>query len=188
MTRLQLAVIAAGVLLAAGLTLGWHWFRPEPPKPEPYAPEEVQLDRSRVLERKTQADVRPAHKVPAGAKLERVVRVSVAPKELDLAAAADHSTECPTLDVDLSLVRLPDDTRRVIALSPNGEIIGGVDISVESAAPYKELKWAAGLTVNPLDQTFGGFVDRDMGPFRLGAEINQVRDGFDARLKAGLRF
>ncbi len=188
MTRLQLAIIAAGILLAAGLALGWHLFRPEPPKPEPYAPEEVQLDRSRVLERKPQADVRPPHKIPAGAKLERVVRVSVAPKELDLTAAADHSTECPTLDVDLSLVRLPDDSRRVIASSPNGEIVGGVDIPVESARPYKDLKWAAGLTVNPMEQTFGGFIDRDMGPFRLGAELNQVKDGFDARLKAGVRF
>lgn len=187
-TRLQLVITIAVGLLLAGFGIGWYFFRPSPPPPEVYAPAEVQLDRSRVLERKPQANVRPPHKVPSGAKVERVVRVSVAPKELDLTAAADHSTECPTLDVDLSLVRLPDDSRRVIASSSNGRVVGGMDIPVETAAPYKELKWAWGLSMSPIDNTFGAFIDRDLGPFRLGAEVNQIKNGFDARIKAGLRF
>lgn len=141
-----------------------------------------------MLERKPQANARPAHKVPENAKVERIVRVSVAPSEIDLAAPADHSSECPALDVDLSLVRLPDESRRVIASSPNGQILGGVDIPVESVAAYKELKWAAGLTANPLDRTFGAFLDRDLGPFRIGAEVNVLKNDYDIRLKAGVRF
>lgn len=179
-----------GIVLAivlAGLAAGWYLYKPKPPKTETYASEKIQLDRSRILERKPQEDAKPAHQVPEGAKVERIVRVSVAP-EIDKAGAIDTSHNCPALDVDLTLVRLPDESRRVIASSSNGKIVGGVDIPVEAAQVYKELKWAAGITANPLDRTLGGFIDRDLGPFRLGAEVNQIRDGFDVRLKAGVRF
>lgn len=194
------AYFYAGViiaLIAVGLGLGWKFFRPETPKPETYAVAEVQEDGSKVLERKPQANAKPAHKVPKGAKVERVVKIEVrsrpvnAPSALQTGAGETEppaAIDCPTVQVDLSLVRLPDESRRVIASSPNGEILTGVDIPVESARPYKELKWAAGLTANPIDRTLGAFIDRDLGPFRLGGELNQIKDGFDFRLKAGVRF
>ena len=195
MNRLYFIGIVA--LIVLGIALGWYFFRTEPPKPETYAPAEAQADGSKVLERKPQANAKPAHKVPKGATVERIVKLEVksepvnAPSALQTGAGkaeAPATTDCPPVQVDLSLVRLPDESRRVIASSPNGEIVGGVDIPVESAAPYKELKWAAGLTANPLERTLGGFIDRDLGPLRLGAEINQIKDGYDLRLKAGVRF
>lgn len=187
MTRLNAYGAAVVVLVLAGFGLGWYYFRPAPPKPETYAPAKVQADRSKVLERKPDAAAKPAHEVPRDAKVERIVRVSVEP-ERSANGPVDTQEYCPVLDVDLTLVRLPDESRRVIASSPNGRIIGGVDIPVESARVYKELKWAAGVSYNPLDRGFGGWLDRDLGPFRLGAELNQIKDGFDARLKAGMRF
>ena len=184
-------------LVVAGIFIGWKLFRPEPPKPETYAPAAAQEDGSKVLERKPQATAKPAHKIPKGAKVERVVKLEVKSKPVNAPSAlqtgagkaeAPAATDCPPVQVDLSLVRLPDESRRVIASSTNGEIVGGVDIPVESAAPYKELKWAAGLTANPLERTLGGFIDRDLGPLRFGAELNQIKDGYDLRLKAGVRF
>src|SRR3989304_5657602 len=71
----------------------------------------------------------------------------------------------------------------------NGEILAGVDIPVESARPVSEPKWAAGLTMSPITRGYGVFVDRDLGPFRVGAEVNQSESyGLDFRIKAGLRF
>ena len=184
-------------LVVAGLFIGWKLFRPEPPKPETYAPAAAQEDGSKVLERKPQATAKPAHKITKGATVERIVKLEVKSKPVNAPSAlqtgagkaeAPAATDCPPVQVDLSLVRLPDESRRVIASATNGEIVGGVDIPVESAAPYKELKWAAGLTANPLERTLGAFIDRDLGPLRLGAEINQIKDGYDLRLKAGVRF
>ena len=195
--RLYIYAGAVVVLILIGLAIGWKFFAPDLPKPEIYAPLSVQDDGSKVLERKHQHDAKPAHKIPDGAKVERIVKIEVrslpekapsASQEGSGLTDAPSKADCPPVKVDLSLVRLPDESRRVIASSSNGEIVGGVDIPVESARVYKELKWAAGVTVNPLDSTLGGFLDRDLGPFRLGAEVNQIKDGIDARLKAGMRF
>ncbi|MBI5888195.1 MAG: hypothetical protein HZB82_05730 [Deltaproteobacteria bacterium] len=94
------------------------------------------------------------------------------------------------MTVDLSVVKMPDDTRRVVASSPNGEVVGGVDIPVEAARPVPAVpKWAAGMSVNLLDRMPGVFIDRDFGPFRMGAEINRVSGaGMDARVRVGVRF
>lgn len=196
MTRVQLVIIAASVLLLAGLTLGWYLFRPEPPKPETYAHPITLKGGAQVLERKPQANARPAHKVPSGAAVERVVRVSVAPKEIDLTAPGAHSAECPALDVDLSLVRLPDDSRRVIASSPNGEIVGGVDIPVESAAPYKGYNWLVGGGVNLFDKGWeihGGRKIADSllgvtGPVYLGPMLIQREDRREYWMKGDILF
>jgi len=197
MMQFNWKVYAAGALVGLGLVLGWYFFRPAPPKQEFYAPPAVQDDGSKVLEKKPQASAKPPHKVPEGAKVERIVKIVVRSKPEKAPAATQEGrgeaetplkADCPPVKVDLSLVRLPDESRRVIASSPNGEIVGGVDIPVESARVYKELKWAAGVSYNPLDRGFGAFLDRDLGPFRLGAEVNQIKDGFDTRVKAGMRF
>lgn len=191
-TRLQLVVIVAVGLLLAGLALGWYIFRPGPPKPETYAPTAVQKDKSIIVEKKPSPTARPKAEVPKGAKVERIVRLEVKPLELPPQASLDSAgaleTSCPSLDMELSLVRLPDESRRVILKSDRGEVLNAVDIPVESARPFKGLKWAAGVSCNPMDRGLGGWLDRDLGPFRLGAEINQIKDGFDTRFKVGVRF
>jgi len=43
--------------------------------------------------------------------------------------------------------------------------------------------------MSPITRGYGVFVDRDLGPFRVGAEVNQSESyGLDFRIKAGLRF
>lgn len=191
--NLIIIAFVAGAALAS--LVNWKLWHKDPVI-ETYATEERQMDGSAILERKPDAAAKPVHQIPKGAKVERVVKLEVkatttetVSEDTDSAGAARPIIDCPPVQVDLSLVKLPDETRRVIASSTNGEIVAGVDIPVEAARQAKEPKWAAGLTMSPIGRGYGAFVDRDFGPFRVGAEINQSEAyGFDFRVKAGLRF
>jgi hypothetical protein len=197
-------LIAWTLAFAAGLWTGWMLWRPETPKPETYAPPVRQQDGSLVLERKPQEDAKPAQTVPKGAKVERIVQVVVQPSQPVHPAllppsgsvALEPNRSCPPVRVDLTLVRMPDQSRRVVASSPDGQVIGGVDIPVEAAAPQRVLKWAAGPSWNPADRTFGAWIERDAGFLRLGADLYQVREPLAAGgrttwagfIRAGIRF
>lgn len=77
------------------------------------------------------------------------------------------SSQCPPVRVDLTLVRLKDQSRRVIASSPDGQVVGGVDVPVESIERGPVLKWSIG-PVYTSDRQVGGFVDRDVGRLHVG--------------------
>ncbi len=191
------------LIIAAAVLGGWWWLQPAPVVETPAAAQR-QADGSDVLERAPTKSAKPAHQIPKGAKVERTVSVTVKPKEgppamPGLKAPADGlkpgPAACPPLKVDLSLVRLPDRTKRVVASSPNGEIVGGLDVPVETAAPPEEpARWAAGLSADPIHRLPGLWVERDVGRLRLGAEINRVRvlawgpDGTQIRLRVGMTF
>lgn len=199
-------IILIGIILGAflcGLALGWHLYRPEV-KAETYAPEKRLRDGALVLEKKpgakAEADaIAPPPKLPAG-KPERTVVVTVKPKPKPLPPAqpalpgqdgfcpVPREQECPPVRVRLDLVKLADDTRRVVASSPDGEIVGGLDVPLAPIVTARQPLWAAGVTMTH-DRRFGGFIDRDMGPVRLGAEIGQAADaGLEFRVRAGIRF
>jgi hypothetical protein len=177
--------------LAAGFGLAWWLFAAPTPKPEPAAAAVTQADGSLVIERAAQAPkTKPVHATPKGAKVERVVQVKVQPRAADPAAPAASVPKPVT--VDLSLVRLPDQTRRVIASSPDGDIVGGLDIPVEPVPYVAPRPWAAGLSYGPLDRSVGVWVDRDIGPLRAGVEVVQRREpgrsSIEARVRIGIRF
>lgn len=204
----KLAAWALGVALifGAGMTAGWKIWGPKQAKQEVYAAPVTQQDGSQILEKKPQADAKPAQQVPKGATVERVVQVTVQPdaphsfpgrSESDALVPADPARPpCPPVRVDLTLVRMPDLTRRVIASSPDGKVVGGVDIPVESAAPApRPLKWAAGASWNPTNRTYGGWVQRDIGPLLVGLDVLQQRVPdpisrvtWSAQIRAGIRF
>jgi hypothetical protein len=179
-------------------------WRPKTPKPEIYAPPVRQQDGSLVLERKPQEDAKPAQAVPKGAKVERIVQVVVQPSQPVPPAslppsgsvALEPNRPCPPVRVDLTLVRLPDQSRRVVASSPDGVVIGGVDIPVETAVPQRVMKWAVGPSWNPADRTFGAWIERDAGFLRIGADLYQVREPLTAGgrttwtgfIRVGIRF
>lgn len=207
-------IVAAVLVLAFGLGFGtaWKLYKPRAPKAETAAPAQRQADGSLVLERKPDAKARPAQELPKGAKVERIVQVTVQPKALPAlpgiptpgpgpaavpASNPGQSASNPRpIRVDLTLVRMPDQTRRVIASSPDGTVVGGVDIPEAPQPQPRVLKWAAGGSWNPADHTYGAWLDRDAGPLRLGAELNQVRAavtaggavGYEARIQVGIRW
>jgi hypothetical protein len=182
--RRGVQALAASLIFAAGIGTGWTLWRPKPPEVETYAQEKRQADGSLVLERKPQPDARPAHEIPKGAKLERLVQVHVKPRS-DTPTAATGTPgsgpvnvlpELPPVTVDLSLVRLSDQTRRVIVSSPNGDVIGGVDVPVEAAREAKALRWAAGYEFarSTWGKSHSIVVQRDLGPLRLGGRVGRV--------------
>lgn len=140
--------------------------------------EKRQGDGSLVLERKP-GKARPAHVVPKGGKAERVVRVDVQPERAD----------CPICTVDLTLVRMPDDMFRVVASSPNGTVMGGLDVPVAPLRVEKNHPWAAGISRGTGEESWGGWLDRDFGVLRIGVEANKTDvDKVEGRIKIGVRF
>lgn len=180
----QLLVVGA-VGLVLGLGAGWKLWRVNQVTPETYAREQRQSDGSLILEKKPQSDAKPAQEIPKGGAIERVIQVSIKPKPLDPIPMISSPMDAPgilmpgsaqpvnaPIRVDLTLVRMPDGTRRVLASSPDGEIVGGVDIPVESATSQKPLRWTASIlrTWEPTTgkQGWGGQLQRNMGPFVVG--------------------
>lgn len=159
----------AGLIVASIVVAVW----PRGKTPETYAPAVRRSDGSVVLERQPAAKPAVTHKLPAGGKRERSVHVDVKPTDPD----------CPLCSVDMTLVRMNDGSRRVIASSTTGEVVNGIDIPLLPADP--SLKWAAGVSYG---QGWGGWLDRDIGRLRVGIEVNDTDGGVEARGKIGFRF
>lgn len=191
--RLYWTIVLALSIIGAAIAVVLLWPHPKPVV-ETAKPAVTQSDGSTILERTdTQPSVKPPHVVPKGSTVERVVQVKVKPKVV----VADGIKDAPSLSpdakpannpitVDLSLVRLTDDTKRVIASSPDGEIVGGMDIPIETLA-YKPRVWAAGISVDPVHQVGGVWVERDISRIRLGVDagVNKFHD-FETRLRVGV--
>lgn len=183
---------AIAVALFAAAAFGWWLGQPRPVQ-ETAASEQRQADGSVMLERRPDVDARPKQQIPRKAKVERVAQVVVQPD-----AIAEAGQPCPPVTVDMTLIREPDGMRRVLASSPDGEVVGGIDVPVETAAPPPEPKrWAAGLSWSPADATAGVWIERDVPVFnqvlRVGAEVNQARAGMvpagvDGRVRIGFAF
>ena len=204
--RYSLFIVAILSFVVGGL-FGWR-VQLAKPVHEAAAHAQRQKDGSLVLAR-TEGTTTPTaapHAIPKGATEERRVQVVVQPPrgvvaqtDKESLAVGDHiadagkmiddSCDCPPVTVDLSLVRMQDKTRRVIASSPDGKILSGLDIPIETTTPKipRVPPWAVGVTISA-DRKFGGFLDRDLGPFRLGVEAFQSTNGWTAQARAGIRF
>ena len=172
------------LLVIIGAAWGvWHWASNRPVIETP-AVAVVQSDASVVLARTaTNSKAKPKQIIPKKAKVERIAQVTVKPTVVN----GDG------IKVDMTLFREPDGSRRVVASSPDGVVVGGVDIPVETPSLEGAHPWAAGLNFDPIHQTPGVWMDRDMGRLRVGVEVNVVKDrqsqyGGEIRAKLGWRF
>lgn len=187
--------ILAGVII--GLSLGWVLYHPRGPRVEAPASAARQADGSLVLERtgtgaKTDP---PPHEIPKGGKVERRVSVTVQPRTPPHTPGPEDWSRapapvCPPVRVDLSLVRMPDQTRRVVASSPTGEVVGGLDMPAEPPRLQpRAAVWSTGASYDPINRSYGAFVTRDLGPFRVGVEAYQQKQtGAAARVMVGIRW
>ena len=175
-------------VFAGGLAAGYRLYHSESIS-EGYAPQVKQKDGSVILKRDPEAKPdAPAPKLPG--KVERTMVVKVKPKPVpkvepvkpDANGFCPVAKECPALTVRLDLIQ-QDEGRRVVASSPDGDIVGGIDIPVEKWIKRNENKWAAGVTYDT-DKKPGAFLDRDLGPFRVGVEA----DAEVVRARVGIRF
>lgn len=169
------------VLAGCGAAVGWWWAQPDGQLPETPTPAQRQSDNSLVLERRPDPEARPRQQIPRGAKVERIAQATVQP---DTPAPA-AGQPCPPVTVDFSLIRDQAGGRRVLASSPDGQVVGGIDIPVEPAqAPEPPRRWAAGLSWSPLTRTSGIWVERDV---RIPIIDVQARVGVDVRHAGGVQ-
>jgi hypothetical protein len=193
MPRWMIYLLLGVACLIGAAALGWWLGQPEPVF-ETRALEQRQADGSVVLERRPDLQAKPAQQVPLGAKVERVGRVTAIPNSGTVVPNRGTAAfaPCPRVTVDWSLVREPDGGRRFLASSPDGTIVGGVDVPIETAAPPpKPLRWAAGVSWSPSDDTAGVWVERDVPLFglaaRVGLDVAQERALQGASTGSGLR-
>ena len=119
-------------------------------------------------------------KLPQGATLNRQIAVTVQPDAVVVDTMV--GLKLPPTKVDLSLVDMPDRTRRVVASSPDGMVTGALDIPV--ALIPETRKWAAGLS-SSTTRMAGLWIERDIGRMRLGVDLNQTRTGPEIRARVG---
>lgn len=181
--------IKTGALLGAGVLAGGllHWAASYYQRPVAEniaaAPAVKQADGSVVVRREPlptgQAPKLP-HQIPSGYKPERQVSAKIQPRQPD----------CPPVTVDMTIARDDEGGRRVIVSSPDGEVIDGLDITLESGLAMPERKkWAVGLAMNPVDKRMGVWAARDLGRLRLGADVRQSsHGGVEAWVSAGWTF
>lgn len=217
--KTHIVAIGAVALILLGFVVAWGIYRPTPPKPETAAPAVRQSDGSLELERAPSglkagapagsSPLKPAQEIPKGAKVERIVEVTIDPSKKavsgrngepvsgvvqtptdprDGAARPSSVAACPPVTVDLSLVRMPDKSQRVLASSPDGSVVGGIDVPVQDPAPFKVQRWTAsalaGYDAHAGRNVFGGEISYAKGPFVVSGGVI----GGTAFAGAGIRF
>jgi len=192
-----------GVVFALSLYKGHG-----PPQVAPKASEVRQADSSLVLAVTDSTPSRPpVHILPKGAKEERRVSVVVKPARglvvptkpeetmhVDTnahtkPAILEHdSCDCPPVQVDLSLVRIPDRTQRVIASSPDGYVLSGIDIPLVPVAPLVRNRYRAVGVVLGTDRAIGVFAEVDVWRFRIGGSVETGANGLQSSTRLGWIF
>jgi hypothetical protein len=183
--------------LISGLSLGWWLYRPGAPKIEPPAPAIRQSDGSLILKRKPDPSAKAPAEIPKRAHLERVERVVIQPRPTPIQdgnsgareGANMRTTICPPAELDLSLLKMPDKTERVVASSPDGKIVDGVDIPVApTPASTKIPRWTIsalyGYDVKRARTAWGAGLNYSRGPF----VVTTGAIGSTAFVGAGLKF
>jgi hypothetical protein len=181
--RAKLEALAA-LLFAVAAVLVWALW-PAKPVPELMtpAPQVQQADGSVIAARAPDPHpAPPPHVIPKGFTEVRRDVVTVAPTP---AAAASG---CPPVSVNLSVVRNGAD-QRVVASSPDGQVIAATDIPIEAAQlPPPPKPWAAGLSYDTR-HAVGIWLDRDVGRLVVGGALSRLPDGrTEAQVRVGVRF
>lgn len=189
-------ILQAVACVLVGILIGWWIRRPAPPVVEAAAPAVPLPSGGEVLKRAPGEPVPAATKTAAreaGGKLERVVQVVVQPRpvmpgetrqapsfEGEKINTPPQACSCAPVRVDLGLVRMPDRTRRVVATSPDGDVVGGLDIPVEpERLPRAMPRWSALGMYGP--DGYGAGVARRFGPLDVavvGMKIDGKLAGF----------
>lgn len=186
------------ILIGVWIGYGIYYTKPVPSTP---APAIIQHDGSEVV-RVVDTVVKIKQVIPKGYVRERVIQITAKPKDTLYSVDTVYNNdtliitkvnECGDVTVDISIVKnKKDDSRRVVVSSQDGTIVASKDIPIEDLKPIKSLKWAIGVTgrYDIIDSTpqVGAFVNRNVGPFVVGADISGWKSNISIGAKFGIRF
>jgi hypothetical protein len=74
----------------------------------------------------------------------------------------------------LSLIKLPDNTHRIVASSPTGQVLNAIDVPRMPVHIDGQKSWAAGALYNG---RWGAIVTRDLRWLSVGGSLTTDRDG-----------
>lgn len=179
-SKIYLGLLVLAVL--AAFVVWTQWPAPAVPENLTPAPQQPQADGSMQAARAPDAHpAPPPHLIPKGYHEVSRDAVTVAP------SAAAAASGCPSVHVDLSVVRDGND-QRVIASSPDGQVVSAINIPIEAAmTPPAPKLWAAGLGYTT-QREVGVWVERDVGRLRIGAEVLKGAGAPRAEIRVGVAF
>lgn len=178
--------LAAGCLLllvAVSGGVGYWIGSSRAPVPEDMTPASAQRqhDRSLILARIPDTKPKPPpHIIPHGDKEIRRVTTTLQPQ-------SGTGCTCKPIDLTTSLVR-EGGGLRVIQSAAGADITGGIDTPIVPLDLASVRLWAAGPSYDPFGRSWGGWIERDFGRLRAGADVYSD-DGRPAlRLRIGFNF
>lgn len=183
MSRSTLTIIIGSVVVAFACSYAFFGDKGKPVA-EGYAPQQV-IGSTVVAERVPDANAKPKTELPKGGKVNRLAKLTV--QASPVADAKTGVATCPPIDVDLTLIDMPDSTKR-FAASSNGQIVKFIDIPVATAYVPTEKKWGVGVSYNT-EKKSGIWVDHYSGSIVSGVALRKSENSNvvgEARL--GFRF
>jgi hypothetical protein len=202
MTKLYAATVLMLITFGLGLGLGWKLWRGKMTTitRDVPGPAIILHDGGQVLEKKIASKSTIIQVIPDGAHVQEEGTIIFRPNPDP--APDDHPAKVPDaphdFHINFALVTMADGSRRVVASSPEGKVVGGIDIVVDPHKPAPPpLRNSAGLVYGTTawgDTAKGIFYDRDWKFIRAGLEVthntyaNVNRTAWEGRIKVGLNF
>lgn len=201
MNRTITEIISAFIIFALGVTVGFYkGYKSYETRDMPInKPPVTQSDGSVIIQVKTDTIIKTVNQIPKGYTLNgngKIIIVDTFTTPPTIITVRDTFVICPpcpqcTTEVNLTMVS-KDGLRRIIASSPSGLVVSAIDVPIESEKVFKEIPWAAGLRYNHgilnTDQLFSIYIQRDLGPFRVGAEYGSDGTTMNVGADIGIRF
>ena len=191
-------LIALVIGLIGGYAIGWgvyHQDNTTRPSTEHSADSSRQRDGSLIIEKVVDTFVTPAQIIPKNVYVERIIKVTVTDTMWRDPVNVNGELKCPpcTTQVDLSIVKdKKKNERRVIASSPDGTVVAGIDVPIEESAPVKKHPWTIGVSgsYDVINNTkrVGAYIDRTVGPFRIGGELGGWKEQAYLGARVGVNF
>lgn len=198
----KLYAILSSLLLAFGLGLGLGWklwmgktttvYREVPAPP-------IKLSNGgEVLEKRVAKSPSIKQELPQGSTVLEEGSIIFEPtKPIEDDQHVTPPEPLKQYTINFAVVKLSDNSRRISASSPDGTIVGGVDVVIDPPKHTEPLRNSAGLVYGTTawgDTAKGVYYDRDWKLFRAGAELTRntyaiaSRTGWEARVKFGVNF
>lgn len=201
-TKFYAALISLLLAFGSGLGLGWKlWMGKTTTVYREIAAPAIKLPNGgEVLEKKIAKKPSIKQELPADSTVLEEGSIIFEPTQPVTPAhhdgVPDQLAEPPKkYTINFAIVKLGDNERRVVASSPDGAVVGGIDVVIDPPKQTAPLLNAVGVSYQPGKAAWGLWATRDWKFLRLGAEVSQVKlpelqgkTNYTAAITCGIRF